>query len=392
MLNADAEPPEAIRSYASSPTTVVVLFSEPLDSAEATVLSHYSADRGLTFTKAVCQPPLFDQVILETAFAMDTAQVYQLIITGIRDCGQNEAIDPSIIKTGLAVASPPGNCVINEILFDPGANAYDYVEIYNHGPGLADAGAMYITNRNSLGQFNAPLLISPEPYLIFPGDYVVITESAAVLSLNYLVRNPLNVLELGSLPSFPDDRGSVVLLDATGQLLDEVNYSRNWHFKLIDNPEGVSLERVDPLGSSADPGNWHSAASTAGFGTPTYVNSQFKKQEEIGVQIKVIPPVFSPDNDGRDDITTLHYKTGEQGLVATIFIFDAAGRLVRNLVQNELLGDSGYWNWNGTDNANQLLSVGIYIIQTELFNLVGNIKRIRSTVVLAKKLNFKKVL
>jgi gliding motility-associated-like protein len=102
---------------------------------------------------------------------------------------------------------------------------------------------------------------------------------------------------------------------------------------------------------------------------------------------EILPRVFSPDNDGFNDVTTLQYKTQEQGLVANIFIFDAAGRLVNNLVRNSLLGTTGYWNWNGTDNKGQLLPIGIYIIQAELFNLRGEKQQFRNTVVLAKKLN-----
>jgi flagellar hook assembly protein FlgD len=100
-----------------------------------------------------------------------------------------------------------------------------------------------------------------------------------------------------------------------------------------------------------------------------------------------MPPIFSPDNDGFNDVTAIHYKTQEQGLVANVFIFDAAGRLVNHLVRNALLGLAGHWNWNGTNSKGQLLPQGIYIIQAELFNLHGEKHQVRKTVVLAQKLN-----
>ncbi len=101
------------------------------------------------------------------------------------------------------------------------------------------------------------------------------------LSLNYLVKNPEAILSINSLPSFPDDKGFVLLLNQQGDIADEVNYSADWHFKLIDNTEGVSLERIDPDGPSQNALNWHSAASTAGYGTPGYKNSQFKNLQSI---------------------------------------------------------------------------------------------------------------
>ena len=196
----------------------------------------------------------------------------------------------------------------------------------------------------------------------------------------------MHVLE-ARLPSYPDDKGTVVLLNAQGHIIDEVHYTRDWHFKLIDNPAGISLERIDPSAPSSEANNWHSAASTAGFGTPSYTNSQSRKQPTTQAQFEITPAIFSPDNDGYNDITTLYYKTTGPGFVANIFIFDAAGRLVKYLARNSLLGNNGHWNWDGTDNKGQLLPIGIYIIQIELFNLNGNKQKFRNAVVLAKRLS-----
>ena len=43
---------------------------------------------------------------------------------------------------------------------------------------------------------------------------------------------------MNSLPSYPDDKGFVVLLDQQGDIIDEVDYIDDWHFKLfqIMNP------------------------------------------------------------------------------------------------------------------------------------------------------------
>ena len=177
-----------------------------------------------------------------------------------------------------------------------------------------------------------------------------------------------------------------VALNFQGNVVDEVKYKDDWHFKLIDNDEGVSLERIDPAGPSQNETNWHSAASTAGYGTPTYKNSQYKLLNGINATIGVTPKIFSPDNDGRDDIATIQYEVTEHGYVANITIFDAAGRPIRSLVRNGTLGLKGYWNWDGLDDKGNKLPVGTYIIFTEIFNLQGKKDRFKSTVVLARKL------
>ena len=136
--------------------------------------------------------------------------------------------------------------------------------------------------------------MSAVPFYIFPGDYIVETEDADNLALQYLVKNPDNVLVISSPPSFPDDEGTVVALNFQGNVVDEVKYKDDWHFKLIDDAEGVSLERIDPAGPSQDETNWHSAASTAGYGTPTYKNSQYKLLKVSMQQLKYHTKGFFP--------------------------------------------------------------------------------------------------
>ena len=109
--------------------------------------------------------------------------------------------------------------------------------------------------------------------------------------------------------------------------------------------------------------------------------------ESITATIDVTPKVFSPDNDGTDDIATVSYKVGESGYVANVTIFDAGGRIVKYLVRNALLGLSGGWRWDGLDEKNSKLPVGTYIVYTEIFNLQGKQKSFKNTVVLARRLN-----
>jgi len=161
--------------------------------------------------------------------------------------------------------------------------------VYNRSNKIFDASKIYIANRNSSGVISSQKLLAASPYYIFPGDHFVVTEDADNLGLNYLVQNANNVLVLSSLPSYPDDEGDVLVLNFQGNVVDEVKYKDDWHFKLIDNAEGVSLERIDPDAASQDQNNWHSAASTAGYGTPTYKNSHYKLPQAINASNKITP-------------------------------------------------------------------------------------------------------
>ncbi len=386
-VNNDQTGPQLINAYTINNTTIVLNFDEPLDSLSGATISNYTIDGGLSFTNAQPLSPLFNQVQLKTNNILLENIIYNINVLNIKDCKSNAIGTANKAKVGLATDAVAGEIIINEILFNPRANAYDYIEFYNKSNKIFDASKLYVANRNSSGAISSIIQISSIPLYIFPGDYFVATENAENLALNYLVKNPDAVFTVSTLPSFPDDEGFVLLLNQQGAVVDDVNYSDTWHFKLIDNAEGVSLERVDPHSPSQNAANWHSAASTAGYGTPGYQNSQFKNLPSISATIEVTPKVFSPDNDGFNDIATIQYRIDQPGHVANVIIFDAAGIPIRNLVRNGVLSTSGSWNWDGLDDKGLKLPVGNYILFTEIFNLRGKKERFKNVVVLARRLN-----
>jgi hypothetical protein len=386
-INNDATALQLKNAYTTDSTTIILVFDEPVDSSAGAALANYTIDGGLLFINAVTLAPLFNRVKLKTNNPLTANKIYTITTANVTDCKNNIIGSGNKTRVGLPVDAAAGEEIVNEILFNPRPNAYDYVECYNKSNKIFDAANLYIANRNSSGAISSSRVLSSTPRYIFPGDYIVITENAASLALNYLVKNPDNVLIVSSMPSFADDEGDVIILNFQGIVADEVKYKDDWHFKLIDNKDGVALERIDPDGTSEDQNNWHSAGSTAGYGTPGYKNSQYKLLNVINASIEVLPKVFSPDNDGFDDIATIQFKVSDPGYVANITIFDAAGRPVRNLVHNGTLALNGYWNWDGLDDKGKKLPVGTYIIFTEIFNLQGKKYRFKNTIVLAGKLN-----
>lgn len=385
-INNDATAPQLKRAYTLDNVTIILVYDEPVDSLSGATLANYSIDGGLTLLNATAIAPLFNQVQLKTTTPLATNTVYTVTANNVKDCKSNNIGAANKARVGLPVDASTGEWVINEILFNPRSNAFDFVEFYNNSNKIFDASKLYIANRNSTGVISSIKALSTTPFYIFPGDHIVETEDADNLAGQYLVKNPDNVLVVSSPPSFSDDEGTVVVLNFQGSVIDEVKYKDDWHFKLIDDAEGVSLERIDPAGQSQNETNWHSAASTAGYGTPTYKNSQYKLLNAINATIEATPKVFSPDNDGRDDITTIQYEVTEPGYITNITVFDGAGRPVRNLVRNGTLGLKGYWNWEGLDDKGNKLPMGTYIIFTEIFNLQGKKSTFKTTVVLARKL------
>jgi hypothetical protein len=385
-INTDATLPQLLRTFIVDSATVVLVFNEPLDSASGAAVSSYSLP-GYTILSATTIAPQFQRVQLKLASSLLASTVYTISVTNVSDCKGNAIGAYNKARIGLPQTPGVEDVVINEILFNPKTPGSDYVELYNKSKKVIDASKLYIANKSSAGSVASLKKLADEPLCIFPGDYMVVTGDGDVLKQQYLVKNPDGLLPLSSLPSFPDDEGDVVLVDVNGTIVDEVRYKDDWHFALIDNKDGVALERIDPAGKSGDKNNWHSAASTVGFGTPTYKNSQYKLVDSVNAVIEVLPKIFSPDNDGTDDIATVSYKVEGSGYVANVTIFDGGGRIVKYLVRNALLGLSGKWNWDGLGERDQKLAIGTYIVFTEIFNLQGKRKAFKNVVVLARKPN-----
>jgi hypothetical protein len=383
--NADDIAPFLLRTYSVDSTTIVAVFDEPIDSLTASNPSRYMLDQRIgQATHANPISPLFREIILKFPLGFSEKTVYHLVVSGIKDCVGNES-SLRKVKCGATQLPDTSDIIINEILFNPKSDGFDFIELHNKSNKIIDLQELYVSNRNSTGSLINIHRISNTPYLFFPGDFFVLTEDSKWLNQNFIVRNPDNILQLLSLPTLPDDRGRILIASLQGTIIDELEYDEKWHFALIDNSEGISLERIDYNVPTQNKNNWTSAASTAGFGTPGYQNSQFRIDPKMQGSIAVDPVIFSPDNDGFNDLATIFYKMAGPGYVANITVYDAAGRAVRYLVKNATLGLEGMFRWDGLDDKSQRLPMGIYVVFTEIFNLQGKTKKFKNVLTLARR-------
>lgn len=380
--NSDTIPPQLLRAYTEDSLTVIACFDGPLDSISAARASSYHVG-DLSIVAAHPLPPLFDRVALTLSAPLQVTRIYTVTASHVADCSGNRIGVYDHCDVGLMREALPGQIVVNEILFDPPPGCSDFIELYNRGDRAIDAAGLYLGNRNASGIAGSWQKIGKEHFALLPGNYLVLTTDPAALTRNYFAEHPGQIIGLPSLPSYPDDAGTVLLADAQGGIVDEVPYSAQWHFPLISNRQGISLERVDPGAPSAAAASWHSAAATVGYATPTYRNSQYH-DDQASAAFAISPHVFSPNSDGRDDYTTITCRTEAPGYVANMMIYDAAGRKVRYLVKEQLLGTEGRWQWDGLDDQHRLLPAGVYIVSLQLFDISGKTRHSEQTVVLQR--------
>lgn len=390
-VNIDNTALKLVRAFAISPTQITLVFDENTDSSSSALAANYSISNGIgTPVSAVANGPLFNSVTLTLASPLLANTVYTVTVTGVKDCKGN--VISSTANTALVGSFGnllPFDVVVNEILFNPKSGEEDYVELYNRSNKIINLKNTYLANRNTANAVSSITQISATDYAFFPGDYFVITTSKSSVLNNYVAEKPQNIIVVGSMPSYNDDKSNVIVLNEQGNIIDEIAYTDKWHFALISNKEGVALERINVNDTSTNAAsqkdNWHSAASSVGFGTPTYKNSQTGINAGVQGEISLTPEIISPDNDGFDDFATINYSFPQPGYVANITIFDAQGRPVRYLQRNALNGLKGFYRWDGLGEKNVKLPVGIYIIFVEVFNLEGKMKQFKKTIVLARR-------
>lgn len=384
-FNADKTSPKLLRAFAIDNFNVTLVFDEPLDSLKAATAANYSVSDGIGIPQsAITVAPIFNKVNLKLSSPLEINKVYTIVAANVSDCAGNVIGFKNIARVGLSSVADSFDIVINEILFNPKPNGIDYVEIYNRSQKIIDAKQLYLANRNSTGIISSIQQLSLESILIFPGDFMLISEDPNIVMQQYVTTNPDAFIKVTSLPSFNDDKGDVIILNAQGKIVDEVMYSDKWHFPLISNTEGVALERIDYNAPSLQ-NNFHSAATSVGYGTPGYKNSQYRIDQQAQGEITITPEIFSPDNDGIDDFATINYSFPAPGYLASITIFDASGRPVRYLQKNALSGNKGSYVWDGLGEKQQKLQQGIYIIYTEIFNTEGKKKQFKNSIVLARR-------
>jgi hypothetical protein len=149
------------------------------------------------------------------------------------------------------------------------------------------------------------------------------------------------------------------------------------HYPLLTTTTGISLERLQAGGESESFANWHSAAASCGYATPAYRNSQQIDYIDGESAFSLEPRVFSPGNDGEYDIVTVTYNLTDPGYMLNITIFNEAGFRAKTLVNNKLLGTQGYFSWDGLNDRQILCSPGNYICHIEIFDKLGNVKRMK---------------
>lgn len=375
--NIETVTPELLNVALLDEHSVLVKFNKSMNPETISKTEIWSADYGLgNPIGALPIVPDYSSVMLTFSKSIERYTVYTLTLekSGVVDCADIALSGISEARFAMPETISKFDVVVNEVMFSP--NNVQYVELYNRSQYTFDIKNLRFVFENNKGEQRVCALPS---YLLFPDGYALLTKQAENVQKNYY-SEVYNFVEIADFPTLATTTGTVRIAKAedSTQIVDAMRYDSEMHTPIQTSTSGISLERISPERHSGDETNWHSAAQTAGFGTPGYKNSQF----DDGVsdrEIAIDPEVFTPDNDGVDDILNIRYRFDEPGYVANVYIYDGSGKFVLRLANNVTVGTEGSFSWDGRNESGKIANAGIYVIMVEVFNLQGKAKRYKKS-------------
>jgi hypothetical protein len=302
-------------------------------------------------------------------------EIYTMkISSGITDFAGN-SISRSSFRFGLPEKAGRDDIVFNELLFNPYSDEPDYIELYNSSDKVVDASQLYLASINTEnGDTSEIKPLSDEHRCIIPGAFFTVTADRGKVIERYHTSDPESIFNEPSLPSMPDDKGHLLLLNRSLELVDEVTYTDDMHYSLLTGNQGISLEKIRPEMESNESSNWHSASEGSGWGTPGRENSVFSREPEGNDRITFSSAKISPDNDGIEDALVIDINGEGLGNVISVTIFDETGGFVRKLRENFFAQNKTSVIWDGTAADGSLVATGVYIVFIELYNDKGKTK------------------
>ena len=362
-ISPDTQIPSLISLEAYTPNFLSIVFSEKMDSLSI-VNSIFAINPNLSVSAKYLSDSYPKTLLVEFSEDLIASQIYTISIPNVADCSQNSTSLNG--EFSLSEEAVLGDLIINEILFNPITNGSDFVELKNVSNKIINLKNITLANfdNDTISNFKQ-IGFSRN---LKPNEFIVLTSDSTSQKQVYPFAVSGKFIQM-SLPTYNNDSSTIYVFN-NYTLLDKVSYSEDWHFSLLDDNDGKSLEKIDPSLPSDDKNNWHTASSAYNFATPGFENSQLLIGEANGI-VSLTNAIFSPDNDGFEDILQINYKTINNGMLASVKVFDDRGRLIHTLLQNEYLGTNGSLTWDGTLETKQKASIGTYLIVFDAFDLDG---------------------
>lgn len=372
-----------ISAYVTDPLNLQITFDKLLDPTSIQNNTFATFSPSVLVVETSVSSPNLNVLNITFDEELPSGVVLEMTVQSVvQDCKGVPVMISVRPEFGLPELPAAGDLIINEVLYLPDVGGSRFVELINVSNKIIDLKDIFLANAtgNTPEGFRMNAL-----FQLLPGKIVALSEATEYIIERYQPPAHASII-YGRIPTLPDKSGNLQVYTsilAEKVILDDLNYTDDFHFGLLSNKRGTSIERIDPLGPTSNKSNWHSAATSVRNATPGYINSQFRQQMPDADQFLSIPdPFFSPDGDGNRDLLLIQYDLPTGGFRARVVVYDSDGRQIRVLANGEIVAASGNFKWDGTSDSGTKSRMGIYIILAELTGADGTVLRMKKDVVL----------
>lgn len=348
---------------------IKLIFNESLEPDLPHYLNRFSLIPDRSIASIEFADNQFSEIIILLHQPIEHGVQYKLFFNELQDCLGNKSNGQSEIFGRLEDPSWQ-DLVFSEVLFDAYSNHFEFIELYNRSKKFISLSGLVISNTIGDGlwySINSDRTMAPNAYMALTKDPQDLIKVYPKGNINSIISTEIPPMA---------DEGAVLLLShrkwTAAQLLDSAICAKSWHNPFLEDEEGVSLEKVNFEIPSALKSSWESASASYGFGTPGAANSHTWSQTraELDKPYHIHPTVFSPDNDGADDLVWINFQGLEPGYKCAIDIFDVSG-LFLNRIFNGIPASQELMSWNGITYEGIQAMAGNYIVVIQLLNPAG---------------------
>jgi len=265
--------------------------------------------------------------------------------------------------------------IINEVLAnEPGSNTkLEWVELFNADSMQHDLGGWLFVSKEDTTVISSGAIIPSGGFLVIARKLVA--EPPDSISFEGYWGDRSGVWGDSSKEDFPAIEAKMSLTNS-GETISLIDPDHNIQSFTWDKDcgDGISLERISP-----DEDEWFCCIDSNKC-TPGKKNSVSVEYSDK-IELKIFPNPFSPDGDGFEDEVTFQYTLPKMSEL-TIKVYDIKGRLVKTLIEDEPQV-TGERSWDGRDDKNRIVRVGIYIVLAEAKGVPSSVKKM--TLVVAKR-------
>lgn len=260
------------------------------------------------------------------------------------------------------------NLQITEVMFNALTNCSEYVEILNVSRNYINLKNNFLGHASS--SKNVQFVLTEEEFMLAPNQLAVLVQNKEEFNSCYTICPDALIIEVKDWTSLSDEGGSIWLRNGQNQIIDTILYHKDYHSTLLNDEDGVALEKIDSAQSGLNRTVWSSVGSDQNYASPG-CNSNFHKSLSSNQPFSLASPYFGLGINGSANI---QYQLPKPNYQLSIEIVDKRGVRVMQLVNNQVVSQKGSYFWDGTDNEGRDVALGIYFIRIQAIHSDGNIE------------------